>query len=139
MVYSHCRSDQLDHPDPLTFPIKPDQARLKGVYTTSSRPLVDHRRSIIPTCTRPLHVLDSTNWTSARSLPNLHRPDRDAIGYYSSTDRIQIGLRSDITREQIGYRSGCDRILLEYRSDTDRVKTFNPTKLDLYTNASRST
>jgi len=50
MVCSHCRSDQLDHPDPLNSPIKPDQARLKGVYMTSSRhPIVDHRRSFIPT------------------------------------------------------------------------------------------
>ena len=25
---SHCRSDQLHQPDPLNFPIKPDQAQL---------------------------------------------------------------------------------------------------------------
>jgi len=53
-VGSHCRSDQLDLPDPLNFPIEPDQARLKGVYTTYSRPLVDYRHSIIPTYTRAL-------------------------------------------------------------------------------------
>ena len=35
-VASHCRSDQLDYPDPQNFLIKPDQARLKGVYRTSS-------------------------------------------------------------------------------------------------------
>ena len=74
-VGSHCRSDQLDHSDPLSFPIEPDLARLKGVYTTSSRSLVNHRRSIIQTYTRALHDLNSTNYTSARSPPDLH-PNR---------------------------------------------------------------
>jgi len=69
---THCRSDQLDHPDLLNFPIKPDQAGLKGVYTTSSRPLLHYRRSIIPTYTRALHELNLTNWTSARSPPDLY-------------------------------------------------------------------
>ena len=81
---SHYRSDELDHPDPLYFPIKPDQARLKGVNTTSSQHLVDYRRSIIPTYTRALHDLNSVIWTFARSPPDLHPT-----------------------------RSGCDRILLE--------------------------
>jgi len=38
---SHCRSDQLGRPKPLNFQVEPDQARLKGLNTTSSRPLVD--------------------------------------------------------------------------------------------------
>ena len=72
-------SDQLVHPDYLNFPIKPDQARLKGIYATPSRPLVDYRRSIIPTYMymRALHDLNSINWTSARSLQDLH-PTRSA-------------------------------------------------------------
>jgi len=92
MVYSHSRSDQLDHPDPLTFPIKPDQVRLKVVYTTSSQPLVVHRRSIIPTFTR------------AFTRPQLDQLVLCSVAAKSSPD--QIGLRSDITRVQIGIRSG---------------------------------
>ena len=42
-VGSHWRSDQLDHPDPLNFQIELNQARHKGVYTNSFRPLVNHR------------------------------------------------------------------------------------------------
>ena len=37
-------ADQLDHPDHRNFTTKPDQARLKMVYTTSSRPFVDNAR-----------------------------------------------------------------------------------------------
>ena len=108
---SRCRSNQLGHPYPLNLPIEPDQARLKGVYTTSSRPLVNHKRLIIPTYTRALHDLNSTDWTSARSLQDFHPT-----------------------------RSGCDRILLESGwSGTVWVKDFNPTKLDCNTNASRAT
>ncbi|KAH3838136.1 hypothetical protein DPMN_111542 [Dreissena polymorpha] len=76
-VGSHCRSDQLDHPDHRKSPTKPDQARLKREYTTSSRPLVDNTRphtthlrrplnhlsdfrSIISTYTQALHDLSST-------------------------------------------------------------------------------
>jgi len=73
-------ADQLDQPDPLNFPINPEQARLKGAYTTSVRPLVGYRRTIIPTYTRALHDLNSTNWTSART-PYLYPTDRVAIGY----------------------------------------------------------
>ncbi|KAH3872265.1 hypothetical protein DPMN_035480 [Dreissena polymorpha] len=86
-VGSHCRSDQLDHPDHRNFPTKPDQARLKRVYTTSSRPIVDNTRpphdsfttSTQPSfrfpldhldLTRALYDLSSTKWTSARSPPD---------------------------------------------------------------------
>jgi len=72
-VGSHCRSDQLNQPDPLNFLIKPDQAWLKFVYTTSSRPLVGYRRLIIHlSYMQVLHDLSLTSWTSALSPPDLH-------------------------------------------------------------------
>ncbi|KAH3720117.1 hypothetical protein DPMN_063010 [Dreissena polymorpha] len=84
-VGSHCRSDQLDHPDHQNVPTKPDKARLKRVYMTSSRPLVDNTRpphDSFTTSTQPsfqfpldhldLYDLSSTKWTSARSPPDLH-------------------------------------------------------------------
>ncbi|KAH3888718.1 hypothetical protein DPMN_012758 [Dreissena polymorpha] len=68
------------------FPTKPDQARLKRVNTTSSRPLADNTRpphDSFTTSTQssfrfPLNHLDlydrsSTKWTSARSPPDLHK------------------------------------------------------------------
>jgi len=94
-VGSHCRLNQTD---PLIFPLKPDQARLLGVYTTSFRPLDDYRRSIIPTYTRALHDL---NRTSARSPPDLH-PIR------SGCDRILLEYKS--------RRSGTDLLLDKYTS-----------------------
>ena len=45
-IGSHCRSDQLDHPDPLNFQIKPDQAQLKGVtWSTQSSTRQIHKHS----------------------------------------------------------------------------------------------
>ena len=70
---SHYRSDQLDHPGPLNYPIQPDQARLKGVNTTSSRHLVDYKRLIIPTYTRALHDLNSATWTFPANMPTSGR------------------------------------------------------------------
>jgi len=89
-VSSHCRSDQLNHPDPLNFSKKPDQAGLKGVYTTSSLPLVRLSRSI-----RELYT------KSTRTTGHLHdscqiltRPDQVAIGYYSSKSQDRFSSAS---------------------------------------------
>ena len=56
------------HPDPINFPIEPDQARIKGVYMTflDLLPITDARLS------RPIREVYSTKWTSARSLQDLH-------------------------------------------------------------------
>ena len=61
--------------------------------------------------------------------PQLDQLDLCSIAAISSPD--QISLRSDITQVEVG--------MIIYRSGTDRVKMFNPTKLDRYTKASRST
>ncbi|KAH3833532.1 hypothetical protein DPMN_106844 [Dreissena polymorpha] len=94
-VGSHCRSDQLDHPDHRNFPTKPDQARLKRVYTTSSRPLVDS--------TRPLH--DSLT-TSTR--PTFRFP-LDHLDLYASPMRSQL---DQVDLSSIATRSSHDQIVM---------------------------
>ena len=48
----------------LNFPIKPDQVRLKSVYTTASQPLVDYSL-IISTYTGDLHKLNQLDLCSS--------------------------------------------------------------------------
>ncbi|KAH3704840.1 hypothetical protein DPMN_079901 [Dreissena polymorpha] len=94
-VGSHCRSDQLDHPDHRNFPTKPDQALLKRVYTTSSRPLVDN--------TRPPH--DSFTTSTQPSFRFLF----DHLDLYASSIRSQ---RDQVDLNSIATRSSHDQILM---------------------------
>ncbi|KAH3831876.1 hypothetical protein DPMN_105148 [Dreissena polymorpha] len=90
---SHCRSDQLDHPDHRNFPTKPDQARLKRVYTTSSRPLVDNigpthdsfTKSTQPSFQFPLDHLDLY---ASPIRSQLDQVDLSLIATRSSHDQI---------------------------------------------------
>ncbi|KAH3707506.1 hypothetical protein DPMN_066914 [Dreissena polymorpha] len=94
-VGSHCRTDQLDHPDHRKFPTKPDQARLKRVYTTSSRPLVD--------TTRPPH--DSFTTTTQ---PFFRFP-LDHLDLYASPIRSQL---DQVNLSSIATRSSHDQIVM---------------------------
>ncbi|KAH3720824.1 hypothetical protein DPMN_063729 [Dreissena polymorpha] len=99
MVGSHCRSDQLDHPDHQNFPTKPDQARLKRIYTTSSRSLVENTRpphdsfttSTQPSFRFPLDHLD----LYASPIPSqLDQVDLSSIANRSSHDQIVMVVQS---------------------------------------------
>ncbi|KAH3781953.1 hypothetical protein DPMN_159862 [Dreissena polymorpha] len=84
---SHCRSEQLDHPDHRNFPTKSDQARLERVYTTYSRSLVDN--------TRPQHDSFTTS-----TQPYFRFP-LDHLDLYASPIRShldQVDLSSIVTR-----------------------------------------
>ncbi|KAH3840580.1 hypothetical protein DPMN_114030 [Dreissena polymorpha] len=94
-VGSHCRSDLLDHPDHRNFPTKPDQARLKRVYTTSSRPLVDN--------TRPTHDLFTTS-----TQPSLRFP-LDHLDLYASPIRYPL---DQVDLSSIATRSSHDQIVM---------------------------
>ncbi|KAH3853952.1 hypothetical protein DPMN_096490 [Dreissena polymorpha] len=91
----HCRSDQLDHPDYRNFPTKPDQARLKRVYTTSSRPLVDY--------TRPPHDSFTTS-----TQPSFRFP-LDHLDLYASLIRSQL---YQVDLSSIATRSSHDQIVM---------------------------
>ncbi|KAH3809832.1 hypothetical protein DPMN_138212 [Dreissena polymorpha] len=94
-VGSHCRSDQLDHPDHQNFPIKPDQAQLKRVYTTSSRPLAD--------ITRPSH--DSFTTSTQPSF----QFQLDLLDLYASPIRSQL---DQVDLSSIATRSSHDQIVM---------------------------
>ncbi|KAH3844149.1 hypothetical protein DPMN_086403 [Dreissena polymorpha] len=94
-VGSHCRSDQLDHPDHRNFPTKPDQARLERVYTTSSRPLVDN--------TRPPHDSFTT------STQPYFRLQLDYLDLYASPIRSQL---DQVDLSSIATRSLHDQIVM---------------------------
>ncbi|KAH3843168.1 hypothetical protein DPMN_116678 [Dreissena polymorpha] len=92
-VGSHCRSDQLDHPDHQNFPTKPDQARLKRVYTTSSRPIVDNTlppHDSFTTSTQPSFrfLLDHLNLYASPIRSQLNQVDLSSIATRSSLDQI---------------------------------------------------
>ncbi|KAH3733801.1 hypothetical protein DPMN_040236 [Dreissena polymorpha] len=91
-VGSHCRSYQLDHPN---FPTKPDQARLKMVYTTSSRPLVDS--------TRPPHDSFTTSTQPSFRLP------LDHLDLYARPIRSQL---DQVDLSSITTRSSHDQIVM---------------------------
>ncbi|KAH3787547.1 hypothetical protein DPMN_165673 [Dreissena polymorpha] len=93
-VGSHCRSDQLDHPDHRNFPTKPDQARLKSGFTTSSRPLVDNTRSqhdSFTTSTQPSFrfPLDHLDLYASPIRSQLDQVDLSPIATRSSHDQRQ--------------------------------------------------
>ncbi|KAH3844060.1 hypothetical protein DPMN_086333 [Dreissena polymorpha] len=94
-VGSHCRSDQLDHPDHRNFPTKPDQARLERVYTTSSRPLVDN--------TRPPHDSFTTSTQPSIRLP------LDHLDLYASPIRSEL---DQVDLSSIATRSLHDQIVM---------------------------
>ncbi|KAH3703331.1 hypothetical protein DPMN_078365 [Dreissena polymorpha] len=94
-VGSHCRSDQFDHPDHRNFPIKPDQARLKRVNTTSSRPLADN--------TRPSHDSFTT------SIQPSFRFALDHFDLYASSIRSQL---DQVDLSSIATRSSHDQIVI---------------------------
>jgi len=83
-VGSHCQLYQLDQPDPLNFPIKPDQARLKGVYKISFW----------------LQTLDYPNLYASFTQTQIDQLDLCSIAARSLPDKIS--LRSDITRVEVG-------------------------------------
>ncbi|KAH3858070.1 hypothetical protein DPMN_100689 [Dreissena polymorpha] len=92
-VGSHCRSDHPDHPDHRNFPTKPDQARLKRVYTTSSRPLVDNIRpphDSFTTSTQPSFrfPLDHLDLCASHIRSQLDQVDLISIATRSSHDQI---------------------------------------------------
>ena len=114
---SHCRSDQLDHPDHPNSPIRPDQARLKA-YT---RLLLD-LLSITHDYSRLLHDVNPTTFPiSARSSRPLHDPYTISTRPTGSLlDRCQIFPRPDRhgrTRVVEGREQSCTK--------TFRIKTSN--------------
>ncbi|KAH3702893.1 hypothetical protein DPMN_077920 [Dreissena polymorpha] len=95
MVGSHCRSDQLDHPDHQNLQTKLDQARLKRVYTTSSRPLVDN--------TRPPHNSFTTSTQQSFRFP------LDHLDLYGSAIQSQL---DQVDLSSITTRSSHDQIVM---------------------------
>ncbi|KAH3726379.1 hypothetical protein DPMN_052241 [Dreissena polymorpha] len=92
-VGSHSRSDQLDHTDHRNFPTKPYQARLKRVYTTFSRPLVDNTRpphDYFTTSTQPSFrfPLDDLDLYASPIRSQLDQVDLSSIATISSHDQI---------------------------------------------------
>ncbi|KAH3738592.1 hypothetical protein DPMN_045230 [Dreissena polymorpha] len=120
-VGSHFRSDQLDHPDHQNFPTKPDQARLKRVYTTSSRPLVDNTRPThesFTTSTRPSFQfpLDNLDLYASPIRPELDQVDLSSIATRSSHDQIVMVVLQSYKVVQSRERSCIETL---------RIKTSN--------------
>ncbi|KAH3851115.1 hypothetical protein DPMN_093596 [Dreissena polymorpha] len=114
-VGSHCRSDQLDHPDHGNFPTKPDQARLKRVYTTSSRPLVDTTRpphDSFTTSTQPIPI-------SARST----RPIRESYTISARPSGPQLDRHQIFTRPDRDGRTSVVQSRERPCIETLRIKT----------------
>ncbi|KAH3885984.1 hypothetical protein DPMN_009983 [Dreissena polymorpha] len=88
-------ADQPDYPDHQNFPTKRDQARLKRVYTTSSRPLVDN--------TRPLHESFTTSTRPSFQFP------LDHLDLYASPIRSQL---DQVDLSWIATRSSHDQIVM---------------------------
>ncbi|KAH3871005.1 hypothetical protein DPMN_034199 [Dreissena polymorpha] len=105
-VGSHCRSDQLDLPDHQNSPTKPDQVRLKRVYTTSSRPLVDNTRP-------PRFPLDHFDLYACPIRSQLDQVDLSSIATRSSQDQIVMVVRQS-------YKVANGRVL-----KLERIKTLN--------------
>ncbi|KAH3795670.1 hypothetical protein DPMN_149226 [Dreissena polymorpha] len=98
---SHCRSDQLDHPDHQNFPTTPEQARLKRIYTTCSQSLVDN--------TRPRHVSLTTS-----TQPSFRFP-LDHLDLYASPIRSQL---DQVDLSSIANRSSHEQIVMVVQSRT---------------------
>ena len=95
---SHCRSDQLDHPDHPNSPIRPDQARLKA-YT---RLLLD-----LLSITHDSHTIIHDSFTTSTRPP--FRFPLDHPDLYTSPTRSQLDL---LDLCSIGVRSFPDQIVV---------------------------
>ena len=104
---SHCRPDQLDHPDDLNFPIEADKARLKGVDIENL-----------------IHIHTNTR-------PQSDQLNLCSIAVRASTD--QNRLRLDISRVEVGmirYRSDTDRVKIFNPIKLDRYTKASRSTLD---------
>ena len=79
MACSHCRSDQLDRPRSSPITRIPRSSPTKGVYPTSSRPLLDHTRPLLEYSRLLLDLYPTMFPTATRSSRSYSSPTRSQL------------------------------------------------------------